>query len=279
MPQYFRFMKLYWTNLIQIDYGKVIVDPVRIEVFRGRREYDVLVGPRVVASGTRSRLLQHQRLPVPEGRTYVELIARTKDPFGKRQYCEDHIDRVIAQMAAILSPRLFEMEVWSGWLCDPNELFGDSWVLTAPPVKFAPEDLEDRINSFTRAVSADPDVDGRFTLVSKLFARAIATEPGEERFLWLWTVLEVFPMKNTSDIHPISEYLSPLTGRPSAEVKEKLGIGRLFGARSDLVHDGKLSYGRDELGAILNRLEAIDSAVIRSLGGLPYNGELEEFFR
>jgi len=272
-------MKLYWTDLVQTDHGKAIADPVRIEVFRGPREYDVLAGPRVVASGTSSTLLQHQRIRVPEGRTYVELIARTKEAFGKRQYCEDHIDRVIAQMSALLSPHLFEMEVWSGWLCDPNELFGDSWVLTANPVKFAPEDLQRRINGFRRALSARSDIDARFTLMAKLFARAVATEPGEERFLWLWTVLEVFPMKNTSDIQPISEYLSGLTGRSPAEVKDKLGIGRLFGSRSDLVHHGKLPYERDKLGAILHRLEAIDSAVIRSLGGLPYNGELEEFFR
>ena len=279
MPQYFKFMKLYWTNLVQVDYGKVIADPVRIEVFRRPREYNVLVGPRVVAAGMQSTLLQHQHIVVPEGRTYVELIARTKDAFGKRQFCEDHINRVIAQMSAILSPHLFEMEVWSGWLCDPNEMFADSWVLTAHPVAFAPEDLEGRINAFRRAVSADPDIDARFTLMSKLFARAIATEPGEERFLWLWTVLEAFPMKDTSDIQPISEYLSRLTGRPPVEVKEKLGIGRLFGARSDLVHDGKLPYDRDKLGVVLQRLEAIDCVVIRSLGGLPYNGELEEFLR
>lgn len=272
-------MKLYWTNLVQTDYGKAIADPVRIEVFRGPREYDVMVGPRIVASGTSSTLLQSQRMQVPEGRTYVELIARTKEAFGKREYCEDHIDRVIAQMSAVLSPHLFEMEVWSGWLCDQNELFGDQWALFANPVKFASQDLGNRISGLRRAVSAQPDIDARFTLMSKLFARAVATEPGEERFLWLWTVLEVFPMKNTSDIQPISEYLSGLTGRLAAEVKEKLGIGWLFGARSRLVHDGKLPYEQGKLGAILARLEAIDSAVIRSLGGLPYNGELEEFLR
>jgi hypothetical protein len=270
-------MKLYWTNLVQSNYGKVIVDPVKIEVFLGPREYDALVGPRVVASGAASTLLQHQRIRFPEGRTYLALIARSEEQPGKRQYCEDHIDRVIAQMSAILSPRLFEMEVWSGWLCDPTKLFGDSWVLTANPVKFRPENLESGIDAFRRAVSADPDIDARFTLMAKLFARAIATEPGEERFLWLWTVLEVFPMKDTSDIGAISQYLSQLTGRSTTEVKAKLGLGSLFGARSDLVHDGKLPHDREKLGAILTKLEAIASAVIRSLGGLPYNGSLEQF--
>jgi hypothetical protein len=126
-------------------------------------------------------------------------------------------------------------------------------------------------------VTGDSEIDGRFTLMSKLFARALGMEPGEERFLWLWTVLEVFPMKNTSNIQPIGDYLSRVTGRPTAEIKEKLKIGQLFGARSSLVHDGKLPYEPRELGPVLRRLEGIDSAIIRSLGGLPYSGELEEF--
>jgi hypothetical protein len=128
-------------------------------------------------------------MDVAEDRTYIELIARTEEAFGKRQYCEDHIDRVIAQLSAILSRHLFEMEVWSGWLSNKKRVFGDSWLMMVNPVNFNPKDLEARIHDFRLAVTADPDIDGRFTLMSKLFARALAAEPGEERFLWLWTVL------------------------------------------------------------------------------------------
>jgi hypothetical protein len=45
-----------------------------------------------------------------------------------------------------------------------------------------------------------------------------------------------------------------------------------------LVHDGKLPYGRDEMGSVLKKLEAIVVTVLRSLGGLPYDGGLEEYF-
>jgi hypothetical protein len=53
---------------------------------------------------------------------------------------------------------------------------------------------------------------------------------------------------------------------------------RLFGARSTLVHDGSLPYGRDKLGEILNKLEAVDTSVLRALGGLPYAGQLDKCF-
>jgi hypothetical protein len=45
-----------------------------------------------------------------------------------------------------------------------------------------------------------------------------------------------------------------------------------------LIHDGKLPYGRYEMGSVLKKLEAIVVTVLRSLGGLPYAGGLEGYF-
>ncbi len=279
MPNFCRFMRLYWTELVQGDYGKIIVDPVRLEVFRGPREYDVLVpvSPRAVSAQGSSELLRVGQMQVPEGRTYIEVIARTEQVVGTQQYCEDQIDRVVAQLSAILSPYLFTTEVWRGWLSDKRQVLGEAWFALAEQVNFSPHVVQGAVHDFGRALRVDPDIDARFTLMSKLFARAVATEPGEERFLWLWTVLEVFPMRGTSDIQPIGRYLSQVLGRPAAQVKEKLGIGRLFGARSRLVHDGKLPYDKPSLAIALNKLEAIDRVVIRALGGLAYSGELDTF--
>jgi hypothetical protein len=249
-PRFYRFMKLYSTALfLPGNYGKVIADPVRIEVYRGPRGYDVLVPvpPPILPAGISTTMIEPRHLEFPGDRTYVELIARTEESPGKRQYCEDQIDRTVTQLSAILSPLLFQMEAWSGWLCEKNHLFTDGWFMRSNTVGFNPEEIKSRIDAFRGVVNAEVDIEKRFTLMSKLFTRAIAMQPGEERFLWLWTVLEVFPMKGTSDIRPVGDYLSHITGRPAPEVKEKLGIGRIFGARSDLVHDGKLPYDRNEL--------------------------------
>ena len=48
-------------------------------------------------------------------------------------------------------------------------------------------------------------------------------------------------------------------------VKDKLGIGILFGARSSLVHDGRPPFDVEELGCVLKKLEAIDVTVLQSL--------------
>jgi hypothetical protein len=83
-------------------------------------------------------------------------------------------------------------------------------------------------------------------------------------------------MRNTSNIQPISEYVEQVTGRAAAEVKKALE--RLFGARSDLVHDGRLPYTREVLGEILGKLEALDITILRAVGGLPYTGQLDRYF-
>lgn len=279
MPKFSRFLRLYCTDLVTIT-GKLIADPVRVEFFQGPRDYDtfVRVSPPVVRAGVDRTLFTTKRLTVAAGElSYIEIIARTDQQAGRRQYCEDEINRVVTQLSAVLTPALFNFELWSGWLSDSEQIRSDGWVMTAPPVQFDPADLGREIASYRLAIAGDPDIEQRFTLMSKLFSRAIATEPGEERFLWLWTVLEVFPMRDTSNIQPISEYLGKVTGRTPAEIKSALDLGKLFGARSALVHDGRLPFGREKLGEVLNKLEAIDITVLRALGGLSYTGQIDKY--
>jgi hypothetical protein len=279
VPKFSRFLRLYCTDLVTVT-AKLIANPVRVEFFQGPREYDmfVRVSPPVVRAGVERTLFAPNRMAVAAGElSYIELIARTEQQPSRRQYCEDQINRIVTQISAVLTPALFNFELWSGWLSDSEHAVGDGWVMTAPPVQFEPADLEKQIQSYRLAVAGDPDIEQRFTLMSKLFSRAIATEPGEERFLWLWTVLEVFPMRDTSNIQPISDYLGKVTGRASTEIKAALEFGRIFGSRSALVHDGRLPYTRENLGEVLSKLEAVDITVLRALGGLPYAGHLDKY--
>ncbi len=281
MPKFAKYLKLYCTDLVTVT-AKLIADPVRVEFFQGQREYDtfVRVSPPIVRAGVDRTLFASKRMVVAAGElSYIEIIAQTEQQSGRRQFCEDHINRVVTQLSAVLTPALFNFELWSGWLSDSEQALGDGWVGTAPPVQFDPLAIEKQLKSYQLALAGDPDIQQRFTLMSKLFSRAIATEPGEERFLWLWTVLEVFPMRDTSNIQGISDYLGKVTGRTAAEIKSALDLGRLFGSRSDLVHDGRLPYSRENLGEVLDKLEAIDTTVLRSLGGLPYVGQIDKYFQ
>ena len=57
----------------------------------------------IVPAGALTSIFEPRRLEFPGERTYIELIARTEEAFGKRQYCEDQIDRVVTQLSARLA--------------------------------------------------------------------------------------------------------------------------------------------------------------------------------
>lgn len=278
MPDFLYFVRLYATDLTGVS-CKIISDPVRVEFFEGPRSYEMFIRvcPPVFRLGKDNTIASIKTLQLAGDQFFIEFKARTEDFDAKRQFCEDQIDRVVAQLSVMLSPALFSFRLWEGWISDGKQLPSDFWLRGEYEIKFEPEDLKKDMASFTKVLSADQDLNTRFTLMSKMFSRAQGIEPGEERFLWLWTVLEVFPMKGTSDIKPISEYLSKIVGIAQRDVKAKLGIGLLANARADLVHDGKLPYTREELAVIAMKLEHIDITVLRSLGGLPYAGHLDKY--
>lgn len=277
---FYRFLKLYRTPLLGPETARVIIlDPVRVEIFDKSRTYQILAqtGPTVIPAGKDAKLLEPRVLSVPDERSHIEFIARVKKPVGAREFCENQIDRAVATLAAVLTPDLFINELWRGWIADSTNLFGDAWIKTVPPIDEINESVIKRAERFRSTIASNSDLDRRFTLMSKLFTRAISMRPGEEKFLWLWTALEVYPMKGTSNIGPISELLSDITGKPAAGLKSKLQIGQLFGARSDLVHDGRLPIAVNDFGSVLSRLEAIALVALRHAGGMPYDGSLDQF--
>lgn len=279
MASFFRFLKLYRTELVKSGTGKIIADPVRVEFFTGPRTYKVFVPqcPPVIAAGTERTVASAKEMRLSGDGLFIELIARTEESFGSRQFCEDQIDALVTQLSALISPDLFALEVWRGWLSDAHLLAGDMWLKLAEPVSVDLAKVEAEITEFSRRARSDPDLYARFTLMSKLLARAIGMAPSEEKLLWLWTVLEVFPMKDTSNIAPLVEHLAHTTGHSASDVKDRLQIGRLYGARCHLVHNGRLPFPVGQLGAVLEKLMAIDLVVIRSMGGIPYGGELDRF--
>jgi hypothetical protein len=115
--------------------------------------------------------------------------------------------------------------------------------------------------------------------MSRFIAKGLAEPPSEEAFIWLWTALEVFPMIDTTDIRPISEFLSSYVGQPSNILKEKLRIGWLFGMRSKIVHEGHLPLAESDRHRALKSLEDLVRAVVRHAAGLPYDGAFDALLK
>lgn len=281
MSSYFKFLEIYETTTLATDVHSVVVDPVKIEVFRGPRAFPVpLTSAPVVQQGRTTPLATQGQIVLPMGSRFMVLTARTdlRDPEAGRRYCEAAIDRTVASLAALLGPYIFARRVYRGWTVgDGGNTIVETDLRIEPSVSLAPNVLEADLQRIRSTTLRDASMSARFDLMSRFYSKALVRPHSEERFLFLWTVLEIFPMKDTSDIRPISELVSSLTGRTTSEVKEKLAIGRIFGLRSDLVHNGYFDPRAAGIPGFWTRLESLCRETLRFMAGLPYSGSLDRF--
>jgi hypothetical protein len=272
------------TQTVREEYKKVVVDPVRLEFFKGSaRTVSIPAATgRIFPGGTESTLLMMPvALALDPSSYYIVLTARSDDPgVGRAQrICEDAIDREITNLSLIFTPYIFDRLLYRGSIIEGNVISYAGYVRRERPIHLDPAHLEAEIKAMRRAhISSDPDLQRRRELMARFFSKAVALDPSEEKFLFLWTALEVFPMKDTTNIGPISDYLGQILNRPAAEVKDKLGIGRTFGLRSDLVHNGRLDLTPEQLAELIQKLENICLEVFRSISGQPYGKLLDRYF-
>jgi hypothetical protein len=281
VPNYSEFVAVYRTDILEPPFGKFIVPPVKVEIVVGpkRLQVPVFLG-RSLPAGKERLLTAERELVLPTGATYLLVTTRVeaKDPYHAEEEGRDSLDRVLATLAVLYTPDLLSEPLYRGFLASGNTRQFSGWIRLTKPFSLDGNDATAAIGKARRRLAEDPDIERRFGLMARFLTKAVAYPPCEERFVLLWTILEVFPMKDTSDITPISAYLHDLTGHPTAELKDRLGIGRLFGARSKLVHDGTLPIAISEMGEVFGRLEAICRVVIRGVAGFSYDGSLEPHF-
>ena len=286
MAEYQHFAAIFTTTLIREEFKKVIVDPIKLEFFKGSARSVAIpaVTGRSFPVGMESTLLMtSSKLSFDPNSYYIAVIARSEKPELRvaLKSCEDAVDREITNLSLIYSPYVFDRQVYRGPVIEGNVISAGFYARRENPINLDPAPLKERLDVIRRvhSSSSDADIQERYSLMARFFAKAVALDPSEEKFLFLWTVLEVFPMKDTTNVGPIGEYLGQMLGRPSAEVKDKLQIGRTFGLRSNLVHNGKLGLTPEELGKLIQRLEDICVEILRSMSGQSYGGLLDQYFK
>lgn len=152
----------------------------------------------------------------------------------------------------------------------------EAWVKITEPVILEEKALSTELSKIMKKQSEDIETLNRFSLMSRFYSKALSEKPSEEKFILLWTILEIFPMKDTTDIKPISEYLTLVTGKQPDMIKKKLDIGHLYGSRCNLVHHGKFDIELKDMGEVFTRLENIIHEILRHMIGLNYSGSLDK---
>lgn len=291
------YIAVFQTHFVENDSVSITDAPVRIRVFRGSKTYQVPVQLAQRFSAKEEKTwATSQTLELTEGH-YLEISVETKimDFEKAKRFCEEEIDKTVSILASVFNIHLFDLLEYKGWIIRKNWGAMGGWVQTvdAPKFQINPKELKSDFLQIERHLRKDKDRYKRFKLMSRFFSKALSDEIGEEKFLLLWTILEIFPMKETSNIAPISASLGKILDKDSAYVKEKLGIGKLYGLRCSLVHNGVLSV--DELdfdiqketqvdsrteyrkSDTIARLEYIVREIMRCMCGLTYSGALDRY--
>lgn len=297
MGKHLSFISIFKTNFVANEKVRIASHPVKVEIFKGKKTYKIPVQVAYRFPENEERTVAViESLNLDDGH-YIEIKVRTKikDADKARTFCEKEIDRTISMLVSIYNLHLFDMLVYRGWLVEKDWGVLGGWTqsIDEPKIQIKPKDLESELSIIRKKLRGNSDWYNRFTLMSRFLSKALMYTEGEEKFLLLWTALEVFPMKNTSNIDPISTCLGKILSKEVNLVKEKLEIGKLYGLRCSLVHDGEFSVNKlgssshNELenerrvehsqSDTFARLEYILREVMRYMCGLPYGGSLDRY--
>jgi len=279
MPEY-RYLEVFRTSLIQQP-NCIEDDDFTINFFTGSKTYKIMDQRSVVSKKSNSIVMKKTELRLSPEYFYIEIIANTEiENFesGTRDV-QNKANRVVTLLSILYTPLLFEEIVYKGWLFDEKSGRSESWIKVGDPVAINSHSTSRKLKGIAKNYLEEEEIRRRFTLMAKFFSKALYYKPGEERFLLLWTILEIYPMQNTSNIKPIQELIAKATGRDSQEIKTKLDLGHIFGIRSKLVHDGIFPVNTEEMGKLFERLERIIMEVFRHMIGISYSGSLNKWLK
>lgn len=279
--QYFEFIAIYEVPLVETVPAKVIVENLKLEFKSTSEEIEVAAhfAP-VVPAGIDFPVAVGGWLRLPSGRSHLMCTVRCERGIKLREArlsAERRIDRALTVAAVLLNPLLLGPCLYRGWRWREGQEMAEGVVRLEHPVRFDRGVFRANFEQAYLGKSTNrPEVE----LMSRFFVKGAMQEPrSEERFLFMWTILEVFPMCNTSDIKAISTVLSPRVGLTAQDFKSKMDVGLIFGMRSDLVHRGRYDRFSSRLGDLPEKLEALAVEAIRVAMDLPYGGSFDRFVR
>ena len=260
------------------------INDVRLRVENGPFSFSYSV-PIITFRPSRAMMTLGERsVDVPQGPCiFVEIEA---DPAVESE--RQRVALRVAEVASLITlrfPHVLDEKFYEGPVNTDamKMLWGEGpRTLTASP-GVTPSQLSEGLASdmsFIQQLS--PDKRTRFQLASRWYRRGCEAMNLADKFLFWWTVLEIFPGQGTTNIvKSIKQVLSDqaCSQLSPQEMEDKLRIGRIYGERKRIVHEGRAFVDSDDqpFQELLKRLQAIASVCLRLLCGLPPGDDLQEF--
>ena len=228
--------------------------------------------------------LGERQIQLPSG-SYVVIEAEA-DP--RARFERERVALRIAEVASLITlrhPHLLDEKIFEGVINVPGRFL--AWSegpvrLTAAPAV----DPSDVISGFRNSIAAvrelDTETQYRFQLASRWFRRGHEATNEVDRFLFWWTVLEVYPREKGANIirdinTVLGNHVFPRVARH--ELEKNLRIGRMYSERKRIVHEGRsfVDVDDNDFRASLERLGLIAGTLLRLLCGIPPGDDLQEF--
>ncbi len=276
----FHFLALFETPAHDGESFELVFKPVKIAFFRAERVFKVFGQFTKVFAAARSGsqpLLSSVEIKTSADRFHIAIQVRVQADQTQHEdilkKADELIDTTIAKLAALYGDEMFMNQIYRGPVEHPGGGIAVPFAgkVAAETVAMQAADVAKAMGEIDSHVARSSVSQQRLRLAARFYAKSLLTLALEEQFLLTWTVLEVFPMMNTTNVAPLKRWLSERTARPVEEIERKLEVGRLHGYRSDLVHNGVLPGGAIQ-HEILHKVYVMATEVIHHLCGRPYTG-------
>ena len=264
------------------DYLTVKLSDVQVKIQHGPFSFSHAVPMKSVGPNGTRVVLGERCVNVPKG-IYV-VIETAATPGMEREQIALRVAE-IASLVTLQFPRVLDEKIYEGPVSTEQELllWGEGpMTLKVGPAVTASQLLEVLAGDFCSMQRLNANERYRYQLASRWYRRGLEAVNLVDRFLYLWTVLEIYPgSKNTGIVNNLSRVLREKVYPQLSpqDIKDMLLIGHMYGERKRIVHEGRafVAFDDQQFQGLLSRLQAITTTCVRLLCGLQPGDNLQEF--
>ncbi|RYX79338.1 hypothetical protein EON76_01285 [bacterium] len=275
-----KYIYIYETDVVTSGV-KFSLDNVKIETFNDARTFSIAKNLQsVVLQGKETTLAESATLVTSLDHTTLVFTARTKEPniFDAKKQVIESLDNAVALIGNIYEPTMFDKRIYAGWdYEDPSLIFAEGMVFMTDKIHHIDFELVSTVYQEL------PKIAPQYSKMAKLYSQAASMPVSEEKFVKLWTILELYPLETEPgkplELSKLYDLLKRIAGVSQNQINKKLKIhSEIFARyRSEIVHTGTIGFSEIELKDTMARLSAIARVVMRHRLGFDYENELQEF--
>jgi hypothetical protein len=273
-------MEIYRSIGIKLNreyFSMYLADDVGVLMREGPREIQYFNVPRF---GIQDEEYVHMKFKVDKvylEKEFLYIILEVRRDFaipGELRKAQETCSELFAILALLYGPGILEKRVFEGFKFTPEQKKYEAPYSLLYETQIAEKDFMTYFPLTFKNLQSHGEK-AKTEIALRWYHKGLDTDQQVDQFLNFWVSLEALTM-STTDIKEIPITLKKfLSCTDENLIKEKLKIGRIYGCRCDIVHNGITDFNLEYLAMLRNIIEEI----LRYKLGLPIKGDLEKYFR